>query len=68
MLYEEYKADLNIRGEWGGTAIWWAAHYGYDSMVDMLAGRRAHMEIKNDAGKTPVGIAAARGKLQLFNC
>ena len=45
LLYEEYQADLNIRGEYGGTAIWVAAHYGYDSMVDMLAGRRAHMEI-----------------------
>ena len=67
-MYEEYQADLNIRGEWGGTAIWRAAYYDYDSMVEMLAGWGAHMEIKNDAGKTPVGIAAARGKLQLFNC
>ena len=68
LLYEEYQADLNIRGEWGGTAIWRAAHYDYDSMVEMLAGWGAHLEVKNDAGKTPVGIAAARGKLQLFNC
>ena len=62
LLCEEFQADLNIRGQLGGTAIWWAARLGHYSMVEMLAGWGADMEIKDDNGSTPVSQAALNEK------
>ena len=54
LLYEEYQADLNIRGLNGVTAIWFAAARADYSVVEMLAGWGADLEIKDDSGFTPV--------------
>ena len=61
LLYEEYQADLNIRGLNGVTAIWFAAARGDYSEVEMLAGWGADLEIKDVSGFTPVRVAARYG-------
>lgn len=62
LLFEDYQADLNIRGWRGRTAIWWAAWNGHDRMVTTLAGWGADINIRDEGGDTPISTAAYEGK------
>ena len=61
LLYEDYQADLNIRGQVGGTAIWRAARNGHDRMVASLTGWGADLESRGPRGGTAISRAAYMG-------
>lgn len=51
-------ARLDARNRWGGTALQWAADAGNLRMVERLIARGAGVDLGDDAGLTPLMVAA----------
>src|SRR5205085_10021283 len=61
-------ADVNARGNNGGTALLFAASRGGDdSLVNALLAKGADVNAHNDAGLTPVILAAAYGRISTLD-
>lgn len=58
-LLLEKKADPNIKGFEGRTALHLATQYSRSDVVALLLSFKANREIKNDKGKTPLDLAEA---------
>ncbi len=59
------KADPNIRGFAGKTALYWAVERGYGEVVSLLLERGADADIKTNAGLTPLMEAAKNGRTDI---
>ena len=56
-LAVELGADINAVGENGWTALHAAAYTGADAIVQILADKGAHLDVKDKFGQTPLRIA-----------
>jgi len=61
----EAKADSNIRGFAGKTALYWAVERGYADVVALLLERHADPDVKSDAGLSPLMEAAKNGRVDI---
>lgn len=59
----EAKADPDIRGFAGKTALYWAVERGYGDVVALLLEHKADPNIKTDAGLTPLLEASKNGRV-----
>lgn len=59
------KADPNIRGFAGKTALYWAVERGYADVVGQLLDHGADPNIKSAAGLTPLIEAAKNGRVDI---
>ena len=57
-------ADVNAANQAGDTALHTAAAQGYDTVIQFLADHEAQVNVKNKAGRTPLGtlLAGTRGR------
>ena len=46
--------DISAAGDWGFTALHWAAWYGHANVVRLLISRGAPLEAKNNYGGTVI--------------
>ena len=62
-------ADLNGTNDSGDTALHIAASRRLDNVIALLAGRGATLDVRNNRGQTPLGIAIAgpQGVAALYN-
>jgi ankyrin repeat protein len=58
-------ADVNARGEFGDSALNFAAERGHGGIVDLLIAAGADIENKGGADKTPLMNAAFAGNLAI---
>ncbi len=59
----EHNADVDARGEHGGTPLHYAAKHGYPEFAKMLIERGANVNTENEEGFTPLFVAS-RGREQ----
>jgi ankyrin repeat protein len=60
-LFVQAGADVNTANDLGFTAMHYAAQGGRNRIVEFLAANGAKLDVKNNAGKTPLDLAAAPG-------
>lgn len=48
------RADVNVRGRYGGTYLHWAARYGHISLADRLLKKGANTQATDKNGDTPL--------------
>ena len=58
-------ADLNIKGEYGNTALIWAARNGHRGIVRALLAQGADLKIKGEYGHTALTLAAQHGHVAI---
>jgi ankyrin repeat protein len=61
MYYLESGEDVNRRGEYGETALHWAAIFGLDDAARELVKRGADSKIVDANGQTPLQLAQKYG-------
>jgi hypothetical protein len=54
-------ADVNHRGEGGGSPLHWAAARGLVDIAELLLAHGARVNARDDDGETPLDIARKRG-------
>jgi hypothetical protein len=60
-LLLERGAELESKGDYGGTPLSWAAGNGHEAVVQLLLERGAELESKDDYDRTPLSWAAGNG-------
>ena len=63
----ELGADVNAASESGDTALHFAAHHGFNSVVRYLVGRGADPNAQNARGQTPLDFALGVGRVPARN-
>lgn len=59
MLLGQDNVNPSKPDEGGRAPLWWAAHYGYEEMVNMLLGRdNVNPDKSNMYGQTPLSCDA----------
>jgi ankyrin repeat protein len=60
-LIDDKKADVNFKGDYGYTALHWAAYQGYAPIAQVLIERGALVNPVDENGNTPLLLATQRG-------
>src|SRR5665213_1327600 len=60
-LIDDKKADVNAKGDYGYTALHWAAYQGYAPVAQILLERGALVDPVEETGSTPLLLASQRG-------
>ena len=58
----DHGASPNVKNKLGGTALMWAASYGYDEAIQIMLNKGADPRIKDVDGLTAAGWAAKNGR------
>ena len=58
----EQGMDVNLANADGNTALHAAARRGHDRIVEYLVARGARLDVKNEAGRTPLALARGQGR------
>ncbi len=58
--------DVNVKDNYGNTALSEAADRGYLWIVRLLADHGAYLDVKNYAGDVPLVMAARKGRLKIM--
>eukprot|EP01024_Parvocaulis_polyphysoides_P017237 TRINITY_DN17620_c0_g1_i1.p1 TRINITY_DN17620_c0_g1~~TRINITY_DN17620_c0_g1_i1.p1 ORF type:complete len:646 (-),score=66.39 TRINITY_DN17620_c0_g1_i1:186-1943(-) len=59
---------LDVKGRYGGTALFRACEMGYVEIVQLLISSGADPWLRNSGGEVPLYIAALKGKINVVTC
>ena len=65
-IFLQAGADVNAVNAVGNTAMHYAAQTGANRIVEFLAANGARLDVKNKDGKTPLDLALAPGRRQMY--
>ena len=60
------EADVNVKGEFGGTALHWAADHGFAEIVQLLLDSGADIKATDNTGRTALHWAVTTEIVQLL--
>ena len=61
-LFPSSSSSSSLQGEYGYTALIWAAEYGHDTVIPLLLEADAQIDAQDNDGWTPLILASEYGK------